>query len=104
MLEIEDEKRRAAILATLGGIQDCIELRFGGEVIKAEAERDLDYTSAEGKASSVQFVHFHFSPNQILKFRAPNAEIILAMTHNNYGHMAVVPDVVRQELAKDLGK
>ena len=101
MLEIEDEKRRATVLATLGGIQDAIELRIGGEVIKAHAERDLDYTSASGKASSVQFVHFHFTPSQILKFRAPNAEIILAITHANYGHMAVMPEVVRQELVKD---
>jgi hypothetical protein len=101
MLEIEDEKRRAAVLATLGGIQEAIELRFGGDVIKAEAERDLDYTSAEGKASSVQFVHFRLTPSQILKFRAPNAEIILAVTHANYGHMAVVPEHVRQELARD---
>src|SRR5579863_8396212 len=37
MIEIEDEKRRAAALATLGGIQDTIELRFGGDVIKADA-------------------------------------------------------------------
>jgi hypothetical protein len=101
MLEIEDEKRRAAMLATLGGIQDGIELRFGGDVIKADAERDLDYTSAAGKASSVQFVHFRFTPQQILRFRSPSAEIILAITHPNYGHMAVMPDSVRQELMKD---
>jgi hypothetical protein len=101
MLEIEDEKRRTAVLATLGGIQNLIELRFGGEILKAEAERDLDYTSAAGKASSVQFVHFRFTPSQILKFRAPNAEIILAIKHPNYGHMAVVPENVQQELVKD---
>lgn len=103
MLEIEDEKRRAAVLATLGGIQDKIELRFAGAVIPAQAERDLDYTSAEGKASSVQFVHFHFTPEQILKFRAPGAEITLAVTHPNYGHMAIMPDNVRQELMNDFG-
>jgi len=103
MIEIEDEARRATILATLGGIQDQIEVRFGGEVIKGEAERDLDYTSVSGKASSVQFVHFRFTPAQILKFRAPNAEVILAIKHANYGHMAVGTEVVRQELAGDFG-
>jgi len=101
MLEIEDEKRRATVLATLGGIQDCIELRFGGETVRAEAERDLDYTSATGKASSVQFVHFRLTPEQIAKFRAANADIILAITHPNYGHMAVMPEIVRQELGRD---
>ncbi len=101
MLEIEDEKRRTEVLGALGGIQDCIELQFPGNVIKAMAERDLDYTSASGKASSVQFVHFRFTPAQILKFRAPNTEIILAIKHPNYGHMALVPNEVRQELMKD---
>jgi hypothetical protein len=101
MLEIEDEKRRASVLGSLGGFQDLIELRFGGEVVKAVAERDLDYTSAEGKASSVQFVHFNLTPEQVAKFSASNAEVILAITHANYGHMAVVSETARQELAKD---
>ena len=101
MLEIADEKRRAAVLATLGGIQDMIEIRLGGENIKAEAEKDLDYTSASGKASSVQFVHFRFTSQQIMKFRAPNAEIVLAIKHPNYGHMAMMPEAVRQELLRD---
>jgi hypothetical protein len=101
MLEIDDEKRRAVVLATLGGIQDCVELRFGGEVVKAVAETDLDYTSAAGKASSVQFLHFKMTPAQIMKFGVANGEAVLAMTHANYGHMAVVPENVRVALAKD---
>lgn len=101
MLEIEDEKRRAEVLGQLGGIQNLIELRFAGNIVRGVAERDLDYTSASGKASSVQFVHFHFKPEQILKFRAPNTEVMIAITHPKYGHMAVVPDHVRQELMKD---
>jgi hypothetical protein len=101
MLEIEDPVRRAAILATLGGIENKMELRIGGETVKAVAEQDLDYTSAEGKASSVQFVHFPFTPDQVARFRAPDAEVILAITHENYTHMAVIPAAVRQELAKD---
>ena len=79
------------------------ELRVGGEVVRGRAERDLDYTSAEGKASSVQFVHFPFTAEQILKLRSPENEIILAITHPAYGHMAVLPQAVRQELAKDFG-
>lgn len=101
MLEIEDPKRRAEVLGSLGGIQDNIELRFSGNIIRAVAERDLDYTSASGKASSVQFVHFKFTSAQILKFRAPNTEVILAITHPQYGHMAIIPDLVRQQLMND---
>jgi hypothetical protein len=101
MFEIEDPVRRAAVLATLGGIEEHMELRVDGSVIKGRAERDLDYTSAEGKASSVQFVHFPFAPAQIVKFRAAVAETILAITHPRYSHMAILPQEVRQELAKD---
>jgi hypothetical protein len=101
MLEIEDPKRRAMVLASLGGVQDCIELRFGGEVVKAKAEVDLDYTSDEGKASSVQFVHFPFTAEQKTKFCSGKTEILLAITHPHYGHMAVIPEATRQEFAKD---
>ena len=101
MFEIEDPTRRAAILGTLGRVEKSIELRFGGETINAVAEQDLDYTSAEGKASSVQFVHFPFTAEQVLKFIAPQQETILAITHPNYGHMARLPENVRTELKKD---
>ncbi|MDE2029721.1 MAG: DUF3501 family protein [Alphaproteobacteria bacterium] len=101
MFEIEDEARRHDVLATLGGVERSIELRFGGETVKAAPERDLDYTSAEGKASSVQFLHFPFTSAQILKFFAPQQEVTLAVTHANYGHMAVMPQAMRLALAKD---
>ena len=101
MFEIEDPDRRAKVLASLGGVENMIELRFGGEVVKATAEQDLDYTSEDGKASSVQFVHFVFAPQQVLKFRAVGAEIVLAITHPQYGHMAVIPQVTKEELSRD---
>jgi len=101
MFEIEDPTRRAAILAQLGGVEKHIEMRVGFEVIKARAEQDLDYTSAEGKASSVQFVHFPFTQAQIEKFRAPNTEVTLSVTHPHYGHMAIMPQAVKQALGGD---
>jgi len=101
MFEIEDENRRRTILSSIGHVEKTIELRFAGETLRATAEQDLDYTSAEGKASSVQFLHFGFTPEQILKFRAPGQEVIIAITHANYGHMAVIPQIVREELNKD---
>jgi hypothetical protein len=100
MFEIPDPAQRAAVLATLGGVENQMELRVGGETIKGEAERDLDYTSAEGKASSVQFVHFPFTPAQIAAFRAGD-EAIIAITHPAYGHMAIMPQAVKQALAAD---
>ena len=100
MFEIEDAARRASVLATLGGVEDRMEIRLGGKIIKGAAERDLDYTSAEGKASSVQFVHFDFTPDQAATFLT-EVEVILAITHPNYGHMAVMPQAVKQALMKD---
>lgn len=101
MIEIDDPDRRRRVLGRLGGIEETAFLRFGGEMVKAVAETDQDRTTAEGKASSVQFVHFPFTPSQVAAFRKPDTEVVLGFTHPNYGHMAVMPDVVRQELAKD---
>jgi hypothetical protein len=101
MFEIEDPERRQAVLSTLGGVEKVMELRFAGEVVRAKAEQDLDYTSAEGKASSVQFVHFLFTAQQVLKFVAPQQEVLVAVAHPQYGHIAVMPQEMREELAKD---
>ncbi len=101
MFEIEDPVRRADVLARIGGVEKQIEIRVGGEAIRAQAETDLDYTSAEGKASSVQFVHFAMTKAQIIKFCQPNTEVVIAITHPNYGHMAVVPEAVKEQLVKD---
>ena len=79
-----------------------MELRFDGETIEGEPERDLEYTSPEGKASSVQFVHFRMAPQQAAKFRAPQTEVVVAIAHANYGHMAVMPQAMKQALAGDL--
>jgi hypothetical protein len=99
MFEIEDEARRRVILGGLGGVEKTVELRFGGEVVRAVPEQDLDYSTADGKASSVQFLHFPFTSGQVMKFRT--SEVVIAITHPRYGHMAVVPDAVRAELVKD---
>jgi len=101
MFEIEDPMRRQQVLSALGGVEHTIELRFEGEIVKGTAEQDLDYTSAEGKASSVQFVHFPFTSAQVLKFIAPQQQVVVAITHAHYGHMALMPQNIRLELAKD---
>ena len=67
------------------------------------AEQDLDRTTAEGKASSVQFVHFPFTPAQIAAFSREGTQVLLGLSHPNYGHMAALPEAVRAELARDFG-
>jgi hypothetical protein len=101
MFEIDDPERRAALLGILGGIEETACLRIGGETIRGRAEADVDRTSAAGKASSVQFIHFPFNDAQVDAFRTPGAEILVGFTHPHYGHMAVMPEDVRAVLAKD---
>jgi Protein of unknown function (DUF3501) len=101
MFEIDDPERRNTVLSSLGGVENMMQIRASGETITGRPERDLEYTSPEGKASSVLFVHFRFTPAQISRFRAEEAEVIVAVMHANYGHMAVMPDNVKAELAKD---
>ncbi|MGB8274165.1 MAG: DUF3501 family protein [Alphaproteobacteria bacterium] len=101
MFEIEDEARRKAVLARLGGVEDTISLAFDGEKVAGRPEEDVDRTTAAGKASSVQFVHFPFTPDQVAKFRKPGTRVVVAIDHPDYAHMAVMPETVRAALAKD---
>lgn len=101
MLEIDDPVRRARVLAGLGGIEHTMFIRFAGETVKGAAEDDQERTRDDGKASSVQFVHFPFTVAQIEKFRAPGTEVVVGFNHENYGHMALMSESVRAALAKD---
>ena len=101
MIEIDDLVRRTNVLARLGGIEETAFLRVAGQPIRARADADQDRTTAAGKASSVQFVHFPFTTAQIAAFLVPRAEVVLGLDHPNYGHMAVLPEAVRAELAGD---
>lgn len=101
MIEIDDPVRRAATLQQLGGIEETAFMTVGGERVAGRPETDQDRTSAQGKASSVQFVHFPFTAAQIAEFRRPGAQVAVGLSHPRYGHVAMLPDVVRAELAGD---
>jgi Protein of unknown function (DUF3501) len=103
MFEISDEGRRRIILGQLGGVEEAISIQAGGERVMAVAEVDLDRTTADGKTSSVHFLHFHFSPDQIARFRDPATDVMVRIDHPNYGHAAIIGDAVRGELAGDFG-
>ncbi|HEY8161669.1 MAG: DUF3501 family protein [Methylocystis sp.] len=101
MIEIDDPLRRARVLAGLGGVEETAFIEVGAARIGAKPESDQDRTTAEGKASSVQFVHFPFTQAQIDAFRQPNARAILGLSHPNYSHMAVMSEATREALAGD---
>jgi len=102
MFEIEDENRRRQFLSGLGGVENTISFEFAGEVIKGVPEDDVDRTTADGKASSVQFIHFPFTDAQAALFKAPDTRVMLGINHPKYGHLAILSDATRQALGQDL--
>ena len=86
MFEIDNPISRAAFLGKVGGIEETVFMKINGEKIKAIPEEDVDRTSTEGKASSVQFIHFNFTDDQIEKFKFNSSEIELGIDHQEYSH------------------
>ncbi|MDC3120979.1 DUF3501 family protein [Candidatus Pelagibacter sp.] len=86
MFEIDNPISRAAFLGKVGGIEEMVFMKLNGETIKAVPEEDVDRTSAEGKASSVQFIHFNFTNEQIQKFKSNDVDVELGMDHKEYSH------------------
>lgn len=102
MIEIEDEIVRRRTLARLGHVEDTVYLSFAGHTVKGVPEDDLERTTADGKTSSVHFLRFAFTPEQIRAFRTVGTQIIVGISHPNYGHMAALPEDYRAALAEDL--
>jgi Protein of unknown function (DUF3501) len=99
MLEIEDAGRRHNTLLTLGGIEETVFLEIGGERIAATPTEYDDRTTPDGKTSSVHWLRFKFSREQIARFKSER--VILGIAHKNYGHMAVLGEETKAALAKD---
>ena len=101
MLEIEDAVVRDRTLLTLGGIEETVFLEIGPERIAATPTEYEDRTTPDGKTSSVHWLRFSFTPQQSIAFRRGGERVVLGVAHKNYGHMAVLADVVRAELTRD---
>jgi hypothetical protein len=102
MIEIEDVGRRARSLARMGHIEDQIYLVVGDEEIAGIPEDDADRTTDDGKTSAVHFIHFPLTDSAAKAFAAGEVQVMLAIRHENYMHMAGLNGDVRAELAKDL--
>ncbi len=101
MFEIDNPISRANFLGKVGGIEEKVYMKVGDEKIDATPETDLDRTSAEGKASSVQFLHFNFSDYQIKKFRDLKNEVVIGIDHNFYSHTVKVNENTKNSLSND---
>ncbi|UTW51815.1 DUF3501 family protein [bacterium SCSIO 12827] len=101
MFEIDDPVRRAQFLDGLGGVEETVTFEFAGESVAGVPEADIDRTTADGKASSVQFLHFPFTDAQAAKFKDAGTQVQLQIAHEKYGHIAILPAPVKDALAGD---
>ena len=101
MFEIDNPISRSAFLGKVGGIEEKIFIKINGEIIKAVPEEDVDRTSAEGKASSVQFIHFKLNDDQISKFKSDGATIELGIDHKEYTHTTKLAENSVKSLCAD---
>ena len=101
MFEIDNPISRAAFLGKVGGIEEKIFMKINDEIVKAVPEEDVDRTSAEGKASSVQFIHFKLNDDQISKFKSDSATIELGIDHKEYTHTTKLAENSVKSLCAD---
>ena len=101
MFEIDNPITRSSFLGKVGGIEKNVFIKINGETIKAIPETDLDRTSDEGKASSVQFIHFIFTDQQIKNFKNLDSEVMLGIEHSLYNHITKISKDNKTSLAKD---
>ena len=101
MFEIDNPLSRAEFLNKVGGIEKKVFIKVNNEKINSIPENDVDRTSSEGKASSVQFIHFNFSDKQIDKFKDLNNEIFLGIEHSLYNHITKISEETKKALIFD---
>ena len=101
MFEIDNPVSRATFLGKVGGIENKGFMKIDGEMVKAVPEKDVDRTSSEGKASSVQFIHFKFNNTQIEKFKSGSLQVDLGIDHVEYSHTTRLTDSTMKSLAAD---
>jgi hypothetical protein len=102
MFEIDEPRRRAAILGRLGGVEERFFVQVGDTKIMGVPEGDTERTDEEtGKASSVHFCRFAISDAQKKAFRDPGVVVMVGVDHEHYGHVAILSPATRRELAGD---
>ena len=101
MVEIDSPKKRADFLGKMGGFEENLDVIVNNKVIKGIPESDVERTTAEGKASSVQFVHFEFDEESINEFKSTNKDVAITINHKDYKHSTVMNKETKDELSKD---
>ncbi|MDY6942541.1 MAG: DUF3501 family protein [Pseudomonadota bacterium] len=102
MIEFPDPAERQQRLKALIGVEDKVWVRVEGfDPVRAIADEDLDRETEE-KTSSVHFLRFELSPEQVQAVRSGSA-IAMGIDHPQYRHAAdPIPSNVARSLAEDL--
>jgi hypothetical protein len=101
MFEIDNPVSRAAFLGKVGGIEEKVFIKINSEIVKAIPEEDVDRTSSKGKASSVQFIHFKFTEEQIQEFKSNSSEVEIGINHDEYTHLTKLSSATLSSLSAD---
>ena len=76
-------------------------MKLDDDLVHAVPEEDVDRTSDEGKASSVQFIHFKLNDEQIKKFKSNSSKIEIGIDHKEYSHSTKLSELSIKSLSKD---
>lgn len=101
MFEIDDPLRRATILRQLTDVELTIYIDIAGDRVMAVPEQEVERTAADGKTSSVHFLHFPFTKAQIEAFKDDGNQVMLGIGHENYAHMTILTPETRASLGAD---
>ena len=101
MIEIDNPIKRAEFLSKMGGFEETISIKIHDQEIKGKAELDGDRTTADGKASSVQFVHFEFDEEAVKSIKNNMENVSISISHESYRHSALLNTDTVGELVKD---
>lgn len=101
MFEIDDPVRRANVLGGLGGVERHFYLGIGPDRTPGIPEHDVERSREDGKTSSVHFLRFHLSPDQIAAFRKGDVEVMIGCGDPRYPHIAILGAQTRAELSRD---
>ena len=101
MFEIDNPITRKKLLTSLGNVENKIFININGNKTYAVPENDVDRTDESGKTSSVHFLHFKLDHTQIRDFKNINTRVELGTDHENYSHIVVLSNEVKNDLMKD---
>lgn len=102
-LELTSKEQLKEWLPKMIDIQNQIFFVFGNEAVGSYEPGEERLTREDEITSSVHYVKFDFSDEQVQKFLSQD-EIILESRHKDYKQKVIIDGKTLQEMKKDLGK